>query len=145
VLIGGFTDASNDALHGDYTAAALGVGMTVVKPARLLKRGGRFAGEVADASNYKGRFLASRPDLPEGWIVHHSIPQRYEELFRTAGLNIQETQFLRGLSPQLHSRITTEWARFHQRLGNNPTAAQVADFAKHIDELFGGHFVWPGQ
>lgn len=37
VFVGGFTDASNDALHGDYTAAAIGIGMSVVKPARVFK------------------------------------------------------------------------------------------------------------
>jgi RHS repeat-associated protein len=37
VLVGGFTDASNDALHGNYTAAAVGASMSVFKPARIFK------------------------------------------------------------------------------------------------------------
>ncbi|MFN7551245.1 MAG: RHS repeat-associated core domain-containing protein [Pseudomonadota bacterium] len=97
-----------------------------------------------NASNFHALFLRARPDLPSGWHVHHSLPQRYEELLRTAGINIHEVQFLRGVSPQVHSRITAEWARFHTRMGRDPTAAQIADFAKRIDDDFGHHFVWPG-
>jgi hypothetical protein len=51
---------------------------------------------------------------------------------------------LRGVSPQLHSKITAEWGRFHKSMGNDPTAAQVADFAKQLDQKYGGSFVWPG-
>jgi hypothetical protein len=99
---------------------------------------------TANASNYRSLFLKSRPDLPSGWAVHHSMPQKYEELMRSAGLNIHDVQFLRGVDPQLHARITTEWARFDRAAGGNPSAARVADFAKQIDERFGGRFVWPG-
>jgi hypothetical protein len=100
--------------------------------------------EVASAANYRALFLRARPDLPSGWAVHHGFPQRYDELMRAAGVNIHEVQFLRGVSPQLHSKITTEWERFHRAAGGNPSAAQVADLAKHIDKRYGDSFVWPG-
>jgi len=100
--------------------------------------------EVANASNYRTLFMKARPDLPAGWQVHHSMPQKYEELMRVAGLNINDVQFLRGVSPELHSRITTEWGRFDRAAGGNPSATQVAEFAKQIDRIYGGSFVWPG-
>ena len=65
-------------------------------------------------------------------------------LFETAKVNIQETQFLRGISTPNHTRITNEWTQFHKRNDNDPTAAQVADFAKYIDSKYEGKFVWPG-
>lgn len=98
----------------------------------------------ATAANYRTIFLKARPDLPSGWAVHHSIPQRYEELMRASGINVHDTQFLRGVSPQLHSKITTEWERFHRAAGSNPTAAQIAEFAKSIDQRYGNSFIWPG-
>ncbi len=53
VFVGGFTDASNDALHGDYTAAAIGIGMSVVKPARAFKHipGSAIPGRVLSRIN----------------------------------------------------------------------------------------------
>lgn len=101
-------------------------------------------GEVASAANYRSLFTRARPDLPKGWEVHHSMPQMYEELMRVAGLNIHEVQFLRGVSPQIHSKITTEWTHFHKAAGGNPSATQVADFAKQLDRKYGGNFMWPG-
>jgi RHS repeat-associated protein len=99
---------------------------------------------VADASNYRKLFKESRPDLPDDWVIHHSIPQRYEEFFRVADLNIHDLQFLRGVDPRLHSKITGEWEAFHRGMGKDPTAAQVAEFAKQIDTKYGEKFVWPG-
>lgn len=102
------------------------------------------AAAKASAANYRALFMKSRPDLPKGWEVHHGLPQQYEELMHAAGINIHDIQFLRGISPELHSKITTEWERFHRAAGRNPSAQQVAEFAKHIDKRYGGSFVWPG-
>ena len=102
------------------------------------------AGELASAANYRSLFKQARPDLPSGWQVHHSMPQRYEELMRASGVNVHDVQFLRGVSPQVHSKITTEWARFYKAAGGNPSAAQIADFAKHLDKRYDGSFMWPG-
>jgi filamentous hemagglutinin len=99
---------------------------------------------VANASNYRAIFLKSRPDLPAGWQVHHSLPQKYEELMRASGVNVNDIEFLRGVSPEVHSRISTEWTRFDKINGGNPSAAQIAEFAKQIDRKYDGKFVWPG-
>ena len=68
----------------------------------------------------------------------------YENLFNVVGRNIQETQYLRGVSQPIHSKITTEWIKFNNRKGGNPSAAQVADFAKQIDVMYENYFVLPG-
>jgi RHS repeat-associated protein len=102
-------------------------------------------GVVANAGNYRELFIESTGEnLPEGWAVHHSIPQRYETLMSSEGINVHELQFLRGIEPAEHEVITGIWQQWHGAAGGNPTAAQVADFAKFIDELFGEHFFWPG-
>ncbi|WP_234975062.1 DUF637 domain-containing protein [Variovorax paradoxus] len=100
--------------------------------------------EVATSSNYRTLFMKARPDLPAGWQVHHSMPQKYEELLRVAGVNVNDVQFLRGVAPDVHTKITTEWARFDKAAGGNPSAPQVAEFAKQLDRKYGGDFVWPG-
>lgn len=100
--------------------------------------------QIQDKTNYRKRFLKSRPDLPDGFQVHHSIPQKYQDLFDLAEVNIQETQFLRGVNTDIHSNITTEWLRFDKKNGGDPTAAQIADFAKYIDGKYNSDFVWPG-
>jgi len=96
-----------------------------------------------DASAWASPFNYG-PDLPKGWQVHHSLPQKYEELMRDAGINIHENQFLRGVSPQIHLKITNKWANFDKTAGGNPSAGQVADFAKQVDRLYDGSFMWPG-
>ncbi|NMG73000.1 RHS repeat-associated core domain-containing protein, partial [Parazoarcus communis] len=37
-------------------------------------------GEIATASNYRLLFKQARPDLPSGWQVHHSMPQKYQDV-----------------------------------------------------------------
>jgi hypothetical protein len=110
--------------------------------------GPEVAGEeviVGNAGTYRELFLeATGENLPEGWAVHHSLPQRYEELMSSAGINIHDVQFLRGVEPEAHEVVTGVWQQWHSAAGGNPTAAQVADFAKFMDELFGEQFVWPG-
>ena len=123
--------------HALETTAILGIG-------QLGQGAGRGAGELASAANYRTLFKQARPDLPSGWQVHYSMPQKYEELMRASGVNIHDVQFLRGVSPQVHSKITTEWSRFDKAAGGNPSAAQIADFAKQLDKRYGGSFMWPG-
>jgi RHS repeat-associated protein len=88
-----------DVVCGVFAGPGLGRGVAIAKG----------AAEVASANNFRALFLKARPDLPSGWAVHHSFPQRYAELMRAAGINIHDVQLLRGVSPQLHSKITTEW------------------------------------
>ena len=108
-------------------------------------KGAKGAAQVAEtAGNYRARFLKARPDLPDGWVVHHSIPQRYADMFKNAGVNLQETQFLRGIDPKKHEAVTKRWADFHRANKNDPTAAQIAEFAKQLDRELEGIFMFPG-
>ena len=144
VLFGTAATAANEFLvpgsNLDWALAALGPLGKLRKLEVLVDLGKT----IADSSNYRQLFMLSRPDLPAGWQVHHSLPQRYEELMRISGLNVHDIQFLRGVDPGLHAQITNEWAQFHRAHGRDPTAAQVAEFAKSIDEKYGDYFVWPG-
>jgi RHS repeat-associated protein len=136
------TQAINDALCPPLICGATRSTLPSVKLGSPKSRSTPYC--VPDASNYRKLFKDSRPGLPDDWPVHHSIPRRYEELFYIAGINIHDLQFLRGVHPRLHDRITAEWSAFHRRANNDPTAAQVAEFAKHIDEAYGEKFMWPG-
>ncbi|MBF5042068.1 hypothetical protein FGE12_06650 [Aggregicoccus sp. 17bor-14] len=102
------------------------------------------AKSAATASNYRDRFVKARPDLPAGFEVHHSLPQKYAETLEGAGINIHDLQFLRGVDDKTHNVITNMWNKFDKANKGNPTAAQIADFAQKIDKQFGDKFVWPG-
>lgn len=52
---------------------------------------------------------------------------------KEVGINIHEVKYLRGVDPKIHSKITTEWARWEKRLGRTPTAKEIIDFAKQMD------------
>jgi len=94
--------------------------------------------------NYRARYLKADPGLPDGWQVHHSIPQKYQQSFADLGIDVGDMQFLRGVDPKIHSRITTEWGRFDARFGGNPSPADVSRFSKQIDETFGDSLRIPG-
>jgi hypothetical protein len=96
------------------------------------------------SSNYRLRYLQADPNLPANWAVHHSIPQKYRELFSVVGIDIDDLQFLRGVSPDIHSKITTEWMRFDMQSGGNPNAAEVARFMQYIDHKYEKHLRVPG-
>ena len=59
------------------------------------------------ANNYRGRFTAENPDLPDGYQVHHALPQTYADLFSEEGVNVHETEMLRGVDPQSTLRSPT--------------------------------------
>ncbi|MFZ6736047.1 RHS repeat-associated core domain-containing protein [Undibacterium sp. Ji42W] len=99
---------------------------------------------VAARSNYRSLFIKAIGRLEENWEVHHALPQKYESLFQAAGINIHENQWLRGVLRTIHSDITNEWRAFDRAMGGNPTAARVAEFAKHIDEKYESVFKWAG-
>ena len=99
---------------------------------------------LPSASNYRKIFLKARPDLPVGWHVHHGIPQKYEKMMEALDVNIHEIQFLRGVHPEIHAKVTKDWGRFKKRMGGNPTPGEVAEFFKEMDKKYEGHFIWPG-
>lgn len=55
---------------------------------------------------------------------------------KSAGINIHEVDYLKGVDPKIHSKITTEWTKQDKSLGRTPTAQDVIDFAKVIDAKY---------
>jgi hypothetical protein len=94
-------------------------------------------------SNYRDLFRANRPDMPANYQVHHSIPQKYADRMAAEGVNIHEVQYLRGIDRDTHTRITALWETFGRQNNGNPSIAQIQNFARQIDQQFGGKFVWP--
>ena len=98
---------------------------------------------IANSDNYREIFKRYRSDLPKGTPVHHSLPQKYEQLFESHGINIHEPQYLRGVSPEIHSKLNKLWADFDRSTGGIPTADQVAEYAKKLDRMFEHDFLFP--
>ncbi len=98
---------------------------------------------VPSMSNYRDLFRQNRPDMPPEYKVHHSLPQRYEAQMAAAGINVHETQYMRGTDTDTHITITNMWNAFHRQNNRNPTTAQIQNFARHIDRQFGSKFIWP--
>ena len=96
--------------------------------------------KVPNASNYRESFLKESPEMPRNYQVHHTLPQKYQEILNDTGINIHETQYLEGIDPAVHSKITSEWASWEKSLGRTPTAEEVIDFAKQIDSKYGAYW-----
>ncbi|WP_042230006.1 polymorphic toxin-type HINT domain-containing protein [Paenibacillus popilliae] len=93
-------------------------------------------GKVSSKSNYRGLYLDKNPGLPKGWQVHHTLPQKYVGIMKSAGINIHEVKYLRGVDPKVHSKITNEWTKWDKSLGRTPTAQEIRNFAKQIDQKY---------
>ena len=93
-------------------------------------------------SNYRQNFKNAHPNMPSNYQVHHSLPQKYADTMKQAGINIHENQYLRGVDPAIHSKITNEWQRWGRNLGRTPTAQDIIDFAQQIDIKYGAHFIF---
>lgn len=68
--------------------------------------------------------------------VHHTLPQKYETIMKNAGINIHETQYLKGIDPKIHSKITNEWSKWDKKLGRTPTSQDIMDFADTIESKY---------
>lgn len=90
-------------------------------------------GPIAAGENYRSLFLKEFPGLPKGWQVHHILPQKFKSIMSKAGINIHEVQYLRGVDPKIHFKITSEWAKWEKGLGHTPTAREIQNFANTID------------
>ncbi|WP_300380880.1 hypothetical protein [Clostridium sp.] len=75
-------------------------------------------------------------ELPEGYQVHHTLPQKYESIIKGKGINIHDIDYLKGVDSKIHSKITTEWMKWDKSLGRTPTAQEVIDFSKQIDNKY---------
>lgn len=94
-------------------------------------------------SNYADRFIEVRADMPNGWQVHHSFPQKYESLLAQHGLNVHDTVWLRGVHPDIHSKLTAEWRRFDATHGGTPTVGQIGTFWNRMERQFAQDMLSP--
>ncbi|MEQ7011006.1 hypothetical protein ABN028_32970 [Actinopolymorpha sp. B17G11] len=86
---------------------------------------------------------ATHPNMPDDYQVHHALPQRYAGIMERVGVNIHDPSMLRGVDPAVHTKITTEWGRWHRGLGGRmPTAQEITLFSYRIDERYGSYFEW---
>jgi Pretoxin HINT domain len=88
---------------------------------------------VATRYNYRANYQQAHPSLPSKYDVHHSIPQKFEETMRRAGVNIHENAYLRGVPSEIHPRITADWIKWERNLGRTPTADEIIKFQRIID------------
>ena len=98
---------------------------------------------VATKNNYRKLYTNANPGMPSNYQVHHTLPQKYDDIMKKAGINIHETQYLRGVDPAIHSKITTAWTKWEKSLGRTPTAQDVQNFAKEIDKQYGQYWYKP--
>ncbi|MEU0880187.1 RHS repeat-associated core domain-containing protein [Lentzea sp. NPDC005914] len=110
--------------------------------------------------NWRGRYNADlgrqgKPRLPDDWDAHHAIPQEYRNHPEFKDFDFDAPSNIRGVpgsrtnSPNHgradnhHQDITNRWADFG-RQNPNANRSQIEDFARRIDEEFGGSFwYWP--
>ncbi len=98
---------------------------------------------IANAGNYRKLFLEEVPNMPREYEVHHTLPQKYEELMARNGVNIHEIKYLRGGDIETHQKITQEWRIWEKRLGRALTAQEVLNFARRIENKYKGNFIRP--
>jgi hypothetical protein len=98
----------------------------------------------ANGGNYRKTFTALRP-IPDGYEVHHSLPQKYEATMSQAGVNIHNPFRLQGVDPQTHQAITRDWSRWDRELGRPPSAAEVMQFKQTIDARYSGKLLEVGK
>ena len=90
----------------------------------------------ATKNNYRKLFVEKFPDLPKGYQVHHTLPQKYVTIMKNVGSNIHEVEYLKGIDVETHKLITKEWMKWDKALGKTPTAQDVIDFTKQIDNKY---------
>jgi hypothetical protein len=108
------------------------------------------------AGSYQEKFKALHPDFPGGreWQVHHSIPQKFRQILRNAGIDVDNPSFLRGARTtpgefsNVHAKLTTNWENWHAKFkalhGREPNAAEILEQAKQADWQF-RHLYWEVQ
>ena len=121
VFVTGWVDASNSALHGDYAAVAVGIGMAVVKPARVAK------GIIE-------------------W--HHLLPKarNLKPFFERTGLNIEDykiplDQGVHRLNPGgIHTTTGGDWNKVWKNFfetNPNATRDQILEQLERMRRDFG--------
>ena len=92
--------------------------------------------KIATSGNYRKLYLKEYPELPSGWHVHHTLPQKYAEIMEKSGININKVKYLKGVDPKIHERITVEWVKWGKSLGHTPTAEEIISFSEKIDNKY---------
>lgn len=130
-------------------------GLTPAQRQQLLAEARSVDTAESVAGGYRVKFATIHPDFPGGqWQVHHSIPQRFRDTLKKAGINVDSPSFLRGVRTtpgdlsNVHQKITNYWENwrrdFLNSFGREPSAAEIIERAKQADWQF-GHLYWEAQ
>lgn len=97
---------------GGPPLAALALNMPATGPVLALLMAG--APGVATEHNYGPLFIEKTPDYPGGdWEIHHTKQKQLAERYMTEkGINVHESEFLRGVPKAVHddiSELQREW------------------------------------
>jgi hypothetical protein len=123
-------------------------GMTAERRAQLIQEARNIDTAESISGNYRLNFAQRYPEFPGGrqWQVHHSIPQKFRQTLRDAGIRVDSPEFLRGVrttpgeTSNVHARITNHWEDWHRefrtRFGREPGAAEVIEKAHDVDWRF---------
>ena len=105
-------------------------------------------GVMGMASDYRAAYKAANPSVDVSEIVvHHSVPKavldKYPGLFTASELD--QPWNLRGISKDTNSwlhlgAIAKAWWKFYSD-NRSATRQDILDFAKEIDNQFGGNFI----
>ena len=161
-LFGEAADGANGLIslaRGDYTGAAFcfvsmipGYGDAVGKSGkaiRFIARHGDEAAELAGklargfrsftARNFSENLARLTGKIPKNAHAHHVLPQKFEDLFGKAGINIHDPRYGAWVDADAHARwsyrYNEAWREFFE--GNqNPTKEQILEFARKLAKRF---------
>ncbi len=88
--------------------------------------------KTATKGNYADLFMEVYQNLPIGFQIHHTLPQKYESIMAKAGINIHELKYLKGVDAKIHSALTDEWQKWEKALERTPTAQDITNFSNKI-------------
>ena len=120
--------------------AGLGTLRRAANVADTAQKVGRVSNIVPTSNNYRDLFQKAYGQLDAGVQVHHTIPQKYESLFKQAGINVHELKYLEAVHEKIHRQITNEWKQWDSAQKGDITIQSVQDFAKQIEKQFSKHY-----
>jgi hypothetical protein len=101
----------------------------------------------ATVNNFAKNFRVNRPDFPKGLPVHHSIPQRYQDMFAARGINVHDLFWLRGVSNITHDTMHNQWNAWHRQIqrqhGRSPTVEEVLSFRQQMEVRYEYQMYYP--
>ena len=87
-------------------------------------------------NNYRNEYKKENPNMPNKYEVHHTLPQKYADLFENTDINIHDVEYLRGVPKSIHTMITNMWRGWDKALDHSPSKEEVIEFADAVDKLF---------